>query len=402
MIKVTDTQKMNAIGLCALAVGSFGIGVTEFVIMGLLPQLSQSLSVSLPTAGLLISGYAMGVVVGAPILTMITSKWSQKSLLIFLMIIFTLGNMGCAIASSYSLLMIFRIVTSLAHGTYFGVGSLVATKLVPPEKKSSAIALMFTGLTLANILGVPFGTWLGLIFGWRSTFWAVAMIGILAAVILAKFLPFFPIDIDQDNIFGWKKELEVLGRSTVMISILTTVFGDAGIFLLFTYITPILTKVTHISEHWVAPILLLFGVGLVIGNILGGKLADKNLHRSVFITLSALFVVLIATYWTMSWKITAIISMFLLGIAMFATVAPLQSFVLECAKPVNGQLTSNLGQALASSLNISAFNLGNAMGAWIGSLLLTYHFGFSSLSLAAACMPILAILLAQWNIGKIK
>ncbi len=227
------------IALYALTVGAFGIGVTEFVIMGLLLQVSADLGISVPLAGLLMTGYALGVFVGAPILTIATRSLPRKTTLLVLMVIFTLGNLAAALSPSFSWLMAARIVTALAHGTFFGVGSLVATSLVAPERKASAIALMFTGLTLATLLGVPFGSWLGLAFGWRSTFWAVTAIGLVALVVLAVFVP-----ADRERVVpgSLAEEFKVLARPQVQLGLIMTVLGFGGIFAVFTFIQPILVR----------------------------------------------------------------------------------------------------------------------------------------------------------------
>ncbi|MFL5194549.1 MAG: MFS transporter, partial [Microvirga sp.] len=278
------------LALYALTAGAFGIGVTEFVIMGLLLQVSADLGVSISAAGLLISGYALGVVVGAPLLTTLTGRWSRKTVLLALMVVFTLGNLACAVAPDYATLMAARVLTAFAHGTFFGVGSVVATSLVPADKKASAIAIMFTGLTVANILGVPFGTWLGQAYGWRATFWAVTFIGIAALAVIALFVP----KDRQETAEGGSlsDELKVLSRRPVLLGLLTTVLGYAGVFAVFTYIAPILTQITGFSEDAVSPILLVFGGGLVLGNLLGGKLADRRLMATLLGSLGLLAVVL--------------------------------------------------------------------------------------------------------------
>ncbi|HET7837884.1 MAG TPA: MFS transporter, partial [Variovorax sp.] len=277
------------IALLALTAGAFGIGTTEFVIMGLLLQVSADLQVSIAAAGLLISGYALGVAVGAPLLTIASRRLPRKTVLLGLMAIFTLGNIACAMAGSYELLMAARVVTSLAHGTFFGVGSVVATGLVPPERRASAIAVMFTGLTAATLLGVPAGAWLGLHFGWRSTFWAVALIGVAAFTVLALFVPRGRADAAPAAL---RDELAVLARPQVLLGLAITVLGFAGVFAVFTYIQPLLTRVTGVSEAAVSPILLLFGGGLAVGNLLGGRLADRAPMPSLLGSLVALAAVL--------------------------------------------------------------------------------------------------------------
>jgi DHA1 family inner membrane transport protein len=368
------------LALYALTAGAFGIGVTEFVIMGLLIDVSQDLNVTIAMAGLLISGYALGVVVGAPLLTAVTSRWPRKSVLIGLMAIFTLGNLACALAPTYELLMAARLLTALAHGTFFGVGSVVATNLVAPDKKATAIAVMFTGLTVANILGVPAGTWLGQQFGWRTTFWAVTAIGILALAIIAAFVPR---DKSPPEASDWRADFRAMARGPVLLGLAMTVLGYAGVFAVFTYIAPALTQITGFSDAAVSPILLVFGGGLVLGNLLGGKLADRNIVSAIFGTLIALTLTLGLMTFALHDKIAAIIFAGLLGATAFATVAPLQIWVLKKAE--------GAGQSLASSLNIAAFNLGNAIGAWAGGMTIEHGPGLAYTPLVAAAFPLAAI-----------
>ncbi|CAN7410916.1 MFS transporter [Rhizobium sp. LjRoot254] len=368
------------LALYALTAGAFGIGVTEFVIMGLLIDVSQDLNVTIAMAGLLISGYALGVVVGAPLLTALTSRWPRKSVLIGLMAIFTLGNLACALAPTYELLMAARLLTALAHCTFFGVGSVVATNLVAPDKKATAIAVMFTGLTVANILGVPAGTWLGQQFGWRTTFWAVTAIGILALAIIAAFVPK---DKSAPEASDWRADLRAMARGPVLLGLAMTVLGYGGVFAVFTYIAPALTEITGFSDAAVSPVLLVFGGGLVLGNLLGGKLADRNIVSAIFGTLIALTLTLGLMTFALHDKIAAIVFAGLLGATAFATVAPLQIWVLQKAE--------GAGQSLASSLNIAAFNLGNAIGAWAGGMTIEHGPGLAYTPLVAAAFPLAAI-----------
>lgn len=365
------------LALYALAAGAFGIGVTEFVIMGLLLEVGTDLGVSIASAGLLISGYALGVVIGAPLLTALLSGRPRKTVLVLLMAIFTVGNAACALAPNYGLLMTARVVTSLAHGTFFGIGSVVATGLVAREMRASAIAVMFTGLTVANILGVPFGTFLGHQFGWRTTFWAVAVVGIVALGVIAALLPNEQSGADRSD---WRADLKMLARRPVLLGFATTVLGYAGVFAVFTYIAPMLTTISGFAESAISPILLLFGGGLVVGNLVGGKLADRNLAGSVLITLGALALVLALMSLALQNRITAAASVALLGAAAFATVAPLQMWVLSRAQ--------GAGQSLASSFNIAAFNLGNAIGAWLGGIVIDHGPGLSVVPFAAALLPV--------------
>jgi DHA1 family inner membrane transport protein len=376
------------VALYALTVGAFGIGVTEFVIMGLLLQVSGDLGISIPTAGLLMTGYALGVFVGAPILTIATRGLPRKTTLLVLMAIFTLGNLACALSPSFGWLMAARIVTALAHGTFFGVGSVVATGLVAPERKASAIAVMFTGLTLATLLGVPFGSWLGLAYGWRATFWAVTAIGVLAFVILALFVPRAR---ETAPLAPLSEEFAVLARPQVQLGLLITVLGFGGVFAVFTYIQPLLVELAGFSQEAVSPILLIFGAGLVVGNLLGGRWADRSLSPALIGTLLLLTLVMVAAGFAFHSKIGAVVAAFALGAAAFATVAPLQMRVLQQA--------GGAGQGLASSLNIAAFNLGNAFGAWLGGFVISHGPGLPGIAPIAALVPLAALGLAAWSLA---
>ncbi len=369
------------IALYALTAGAFGIGVTEFVIMGLLLDVSADLGVSLSAAGLLISGYALGVVAGAPLLGAIAGRLSKKTLLMVLMLVFTIGNLACALAPDYWTLMAARVLTAFAHASFFGVGSVVATGLVPANRKASAIAIMFTGLTVANILGVPFGTWLGQAYGWRSTFWAVTGVGIIAFAVIALFVPADKAT-DSDET-GSEGVLAVLGRPAVLLGLLTAVLSWIGVFAAFTYIAPILTRIGGFSEAAVSPILLVFGGGLLVGNLLGGRLADRRLVPTVLGTLAALSVALLVMAFAIHSQVAAVISVGLFGAAAFATVAPLQMWVLDKAQ--------GAGQGLASSFNIAAFNLGNATGAWLGGFVIDHAGGLGAVIPVAALIPLAAL-----------
>lgn len=371
------------LALYALTAGAFGIGVTEFVIMGLLIEVGRDLGISIASAGLLISGYALGVVVGAPILTAVAGRLKSRTTLLLLMVVFTIGNVACALAPNFEALMAARLVTALAHGTFFGVGSVVATSLVAEDRRASAIAVMFTGLTVANIAGVPLGTWLGQEYGWRITFWAVAAVGLVAIAVLAVFLPKEDASADDAEKAASFSDLV---SEPVITSLAMTVLGFAAVFVVFTFIAPILTQVSGFAEAAVSPVLLLFGAGLVVGNLLGGRLADRNLDRALILSLGGLGAVLIAMEFLVGHRFAAAAMVGLLGAAGFATVAPLQLRILQKAKGV--------GQALASSLNIAAFNLGNAIGAWVGGLTIEHGPGLAHLPIVAALFPVAAVALA--------
>jgi len=376
-----------SIAIAALSVSAFAIGTTEFVIMGLLPQLAADFAVSVPSAGLLVTGYALGVAVGAPLLAAFTGKVPRKTLLIALMALFTIGNILCAIAPSYGLMMAARVVTSFTHGTFFGVGSVVAAGLVAPDKRAGAVALMFTGLTIANILGVPFGKFLGDIYGWRSTFWAVSALGVAAMIAISLLVPTIA-KVEDSNFF---RELKVAMKPSVLLALATTVFGFAGVFAAFTYVAPLLLDVTHTSQTMVTVALVLFGIGVTIGNTLGGKVADRSLMPGLMGILTLLIVVLVAQYLFAAMLIPTLVLVTLVGLFGFATVPGLQTRVLDKAADA---------AALAATLNIGAFNLGNAIGAWVGGLVIDQGFGIAATALGGAGLALIglgATALGHWG-----
>jgi DHA1 family inner membrane transport protein len=367
--------------LLALALASFGIGTTEFVIMGLLPDVAGDLGVTIPQAGLLVTGYALSVAFGSPFLTVATARMDRRKALLLLIGIFTLGNLLCALAPNYALLMAARIVTALCHGAFFGLGAVVAAALVPEQKKAQAIATMFAGLTLANVLGVPFGTALGEAVGWRNTFWAVVVIGFAAAFALYAWLP------RNMPTFRMKliHEARSLGSTQVILAMLISVVVSASLFGVFTYITPILENVTLISPHEVTLMLLLFGTGLTAGNFLGGWLGDWKLMPSVIGILALLIPVLSLFTLTSASLVPAAVTMFCWGLLAFALIAPLQMRVVnEAAQASN----------LASTLNQGAFNLGNAAGAWIGGLALTDGLAYRELPWIGVALAAVAFTLS--------
>ena len=359
--------------LLALAVSAFAIGTTEFVVMGLLPQMAQDLDVSIPSAGMLVSGYALGVVFGGPLLAMATARLPRKAVLLVLMGVFVLGNLLCALAPDYPTLMVARVVAALAHGSFFGAGAVVAGHLAPPGKRAQAIALMFTGLTVANILGVPAGTWLGQALGWRATFWAVVALGALALIAIARCVPALR-DLTPPRL---GRELRVLSEPQVLLALGMTVFGFGGVFAVFTYIVPILTDEAGVASHSVGAVLVLFGLGATLGTLLGGRLADWKLMRALMIALSALCVFFLLFAATMHLKPFAIAGVFLIGFIGFIGGPGLQARSVQQAKDA---------PLLASTLNQSAFNLGNAGGAWIGATLLANGAAYPVLGVAAAAV----------------
>ncbi|AMN81079.1 MFS transporter [Pseudomonas azotoformans] len=366
--------------LVALAVGAFGIGVTEFAPMGMLPTIANDLGVSIPTAGLLVSAYALGVLLGAPLMILTTGKIPRRYLLVGLMAIFTLGNVMSALATGYYDLLIARVITSLNHGAFFGVGSIVAASVVAPDKRAGAVAAMFMGLTLATIGGVPLATWFGELLGWRTAFWGIGGLGLVTMVALWFALPNLPLP-KSDGVLA---EIKVLGRGSVLAALALTVVGSGAMFTVFTYIAPILSNETHASTPFITAMLVLFGVGLTLGNMWGGKAADRSIDRTLIVSLSALILVLLAFAFLMRWPIPAAVSILIWGIASFAVVPPLQMRVMEAAKDAPN---------LASAVNIGAFNFGNAIGAAVGGAVINAGLGYPAISLAGAAMAGLGLLM---------
>ncbi|MEV6330137.1 MFS transporter [Streptomyces sp. NPDC051909] len=372
------------LALLALAVGAFGVGTTEFVVMGLLPEIAGDYGVSIPTAGLLVTGYALGVVLGAPLLTVLGNKVSRKRMLMVLMGLFVVGNLLSAFAPSFGMMLTGRVVASLAHGSFFGIGSVVAAGLVAPEKKAGAIATMFTGLTVANIVGVPLGTSIGQAVGWRTTFAIVAALGVIGLLGIARLVPAMP----RPEGVHLGRELTAFRNPQVLLAMAMTVLGFGGVFAAITYIAPMMTHAAGYSDGAVTWLLVLFGIGMFLGNLLGGRFADRALMPLLYATLGGLAVVLALFTVTAHHKILAAITILLVGALGFATVPPLQKRVLDQA---HGAPT------LASAVNIGAFNLGNALAAWLGGLVISAGLGYTSPNWVGAVLAAAALLLALWS-----
>lgn len=370
--------------LLALAIGAFGIGTTEFSPMGLLPVIARGVDVSIPAAGMLISAYAIGVMVGAPLMTLLLSHRGRRNALIFLMAIFTLGNVLSAIAPDYATLMLARIVTSLNHGAFFGLGSVVAASVVAKEKQASAVATMFMGLTIANIGGVPAATWLGETIGWRMSFMATAGLGVIAMASLFFSLPKGGTGERPDV----RKELSVLVRPQVLSALLTTVLGAGAMFTLYTYIAPVLHTITDATPVFVTAMLVLIGVGFSIGNYLGGKLADRSVTGTLKGFLILLIAIMLAIPFLARSEVGAAISMVVWGAATFAVVPPLQMRVMRVAHEAPG---------LSSSVNIGAFNLGNALGAAAGGAVISAGLGYDFVPVMGAIIAGLGLLVVLFS-----
>ena len=364
----------------ALAIAAFGIGTSEFIIMGLLPNLSDDFHVSIPKAGALVSGYALSVTIGAPIVAIATAKLERKLALLLLMGVFTLGNLACAVAPSYNLLFAARVLTALCHGAFFGIGSVVASSLVPRNQRAQAIALMFSGLTLANVLGVPAGTALGQAFGWRASFWAIVPIGLAAATAVFFFVPHQPAGTGS-----MIHEFRVLRKPQVLLVLSMSTLTSVSLFCVFTYIAPMLETITHVSPHAVTLTLLLFGVGITIGNFAGGSLSDWRPMAFLNGALIVLIAANAALYFVEPFVIPAVVAILLWGAIQFAAGAPLQSRIVDQAAAAPN---------LASTLNQGAFNLGNATGASLGGMMLTAGYTYRQLPITSAIVTFVTLMLA--------
>jgi DHA1 family inner membrane transport protein len=369
------------IPVLALTMCAFCIGTAEFVVMGLLPDIARDLGVSIPLAGQVVTAYALGVTVGAPLLAVATARMPRKKVILLSVVIFIVGNALSAVAPGYVFLIVARVIAAFAHGTMFGVGAVVAASVVPPGKRASAIGLMFTGLTLANILGVPFGTFVGQGLGWRATFWFITGLGVIALVPVALFIPF----VKADPSANLGREFAVLRRGSVLLALSTTVFASASVFVLFTYIVPILQDVSGFAPRQITPILLMIGVGLTIGITLGGRFSDRGVMRAMILVLAALTVALLLMPPVLPYRIPTLAMVFLWSMLAFGGVPAFQSRVVDQAADAPN---------LASTINIGAFNLGNAGGALLGGLVIDRGFGLQAVPVAAAAVAAIAALTA--------
>ncbi|CAH1202504.1 Inner membrane transport protein YdhP [Paenibacillus plantiphilus] len=370
------------IALISLTCGAFAIGMTEFVIMGLLLNISEDLHVTISEAGQLITSYALGVAIGAPILAVATHRLPQKKLLCLLMVIFIIGNGIAAIAPNYTILMGARLLTALAHGTFFGVGSVIAARLVSPNKQAAAVSIMMAGLTIANIIGVPFGTFIGQHLGWRSSFGAVVIMGIISLIGILALVPVIP----KGQQTGIMRQFRALAQPKLLLVLLTGAIGCSSLFTVFTYIAPLLQHVTGFSEGNVTWILVLFGIGVTAGNIIGGKLADWKLMPVIIGSFAALALILGLFTFTVEIPPLAVATVFIWGVVSFAVLPGLQVRIMRLGKDA---------PALASTSNHSALNLGNAGGAFLGGAVIT-QIGLAALPWVGALLSLLGLLLALW------
>lgn len=373
------------IAIWMLAIGAFAIGMTEFVIMGLLPNIARDFDVSVSQAGQLITGYALGVAIGGPIIVMLTIKWNRKYLLLALMAIFIVGNIAASFSPNYGFMMTSRIITSLAHGSFFGIGSILAASMVKPEKRASAMALMFMGLSMSNILGVPFGTLIGQNFGWPMTFIIISVIGALALIGIIIFVPMKKETVKSSVL----NELKILKEKRLWLTLAVTLFGFSSVFAYFTYISTVLIDVSHVQENLISYLLIIFGIGVTLGNVVGGKLADWNLNKALKIIFSVFILYFILLYFVQMNGLLMVAGIFFFGLIGFSMGPSLQ---------YKSTLISQDAPTLASTLNQSAFNLGNALGAFIGGVVVT-NLPVASLSLIAPILTVIGLIFLFINIA---
>ena len=371
-------MKKYPLAIWILSLGAFAIGMTEFVIMGLLPNIARDLNVSVSDAGQLITGYALSVAIGGPIIVLATYKLPRKNLLILLMAIFIIGNGIGSFAPNYGSLMISRVIAALAHGSFFGIGSLFAANMVAPHKRASAMALMFMGLTLSNIIGVPFGTFIGQLLGWKMTFVVISVLGLFTLIGIIKYVP----NQEETQPISIKNELNVLKDLKLWLTLGVTLFGFSSVFAYFTYISQILINVSNIEERWISFVLIIFGVGVTLGNIIGGRLADWNLNKALQIIFVIFPIYIFLMYYIQNYSVLMVVGIFVFGLIGFSMSPSLQ---------FKSTIVSQDAPMLASTLNQSAFNTGNALGAAIGGVVVS-QLGTENLALVAPFLTIIGLI----------
>ena len=386
------TGKALFVAVVALAMGGFGIGTTEFTIMGLMQEGAADLGVSNPQMGLLISAYALGVVVGAPVLTALGAKVARKTMVLWLMAFFTIANLSSLLAPNYESMLVSRFLAGLPHGAYFGIAAILAGTLVPASMRGRAIAWVMMGLAVANVLGVPFVTFLGQSYGWRWMFGVVGIVGALTWISIRMFVPHEP----AHEGASIRRELSALRSGQVWMAMLTGIVGFGGFFAVYSYISPILTGVTGLDIRTVPVVLGLYGIGMVAGSLIGGRLADWSVHGAIYVSMSAMVVFMVLFGLLSSYVVPTLIIMFLLGATGSVLVPGLQALLMDSAPHA---------QSLAASLNHSALNVANALGAALGAAVIAAGFGYRAPSFLGAVLAVLGLILALvtgWRANKIE
>ncbi|WP_047980267.1 MFS transporter [Ornithinibacillus contaminans] len=381
-------KRRSTFALLALAISAFAIGTTEFISVGLLPLISNDLGVSITTAGLTVSLYALGVTFGAPVLTSITSGMSRKTLLIWIMVIFLVGNSIAAGASSIGVLLVARVISAFSHGIFMSIGSTIAADLVPENRRASAISIMFTGLTVATVTGVPFGTFIGQQFGWRIAFLIIVAVGLIALIANSILVPG---DLRNGNKISFKDQFKLITNGRLLLVFIITALGYGGTFVVFTYLSPLLHTITGFQEETVAIILLVYGVAIAIGNMIGGKLANHNPIKALVYMFIVQAVILFTLHFTAPFKTIGLITIILMGLLAFMNVPGLQVYVVTLAERFVPTAVD-----VASAINIAAFNAGIAIGSYFGGVI-TDSIGLIHTAWVGALMVLIAALLAIWS-----
>ena len=378
----TQTDNRRTVwAIVALAMGGFAIGTTEFAIMGLLQNVAQGLDISIPESGHLISAYALGVVVGAPLLAGLGARLPHKHLVLGLMVLFTLGNLSSVLAPDYGTMLVTRFISGLPHGAYFGVAAVLAASLVSPGRRARAVAMVMLGLSVANVVGVPLVTWLGQQYGWRLMFVAVGIVGALTVLMIQRLVPFSPAHEEA----GIRRELRALKRIHVWLALLIGVVGFGGFFAVYSYISPTMTEVTGLAPAALPLIVGLYGLGMVVGTFIGGRLADRSVMGTIYQVMTAIVVVLVLFWAASSVAMLAVPLVFLLGVAGSSLIPALQTRLMDASPDA---------QTLAASLNHSALNLANALGAFLGGLVISWGWGFAAPALVGAGLAALGLAIA--------
>jgi predicted MFS family arabinose efflux permease len=381
-------KKRSTLALLALAVSAFAIGTTEFISVGLLPLIAQDLQISVTTAGLTVSLYALGVTFGAPILTSVTSSMSRKSLLLWIMIIFIVGNSIAASATSVGVLLVARVVSAFSHGVFMSIGSTIAANLVPENRRASAISIMFTGLTVATVTGVPLGTFIGQQLGWRFAFIAIIVVGIIAFIANSTLIPS---DLPRGTRTTFRDQFKLVTNGRLLLLFIITALGYGGTFVVFTYLSPLLQDITGFKEETVAAILLVYGVAIAIGNVIGGKVANRKPIVALFYMFIVQAIVLFILTFTAPFKVAGLITIILMGLLAFMNVPGLQVYVVMLAERFVPSAVD-----VASAINIAAFNAGIAIGSYLGGVI-TDSIGLIHTAWIGALMVLGAVILTGWS-----
>lgn len=381
-------HQRSTLALLALAISAFAIGTTEFISVGLLPLIAEDLHISTTTAGLTVSLYALGVTFGAPVLTSLTARMSRKTLLLWIMVVFMIGNALAAASTSIAMLLVARVISAFSHGVFMSIGSTIAADLVPEHRRASAISIMFTGLTVATVTGVPLGTFIGQQLGWRAAFILIVIVGLIGFISNSLLVP---ADLRKGVRTAFRDQVKLVTNGRLLLLFLITALGYGGTFVVYTYLSPILLEITGFKESAVAVILLIYGIAIAIGNMVGGKLSNRQPVRALFYMFIVQALILLALLFTAPFKIAGLVTIFLMGLLAFMNVPGLQVYVVMLAERFVPSAVD-----VASAINIAAFNAGIALGSYLGGVV-TDSLGLIHTSWIGALMVAAAVLLTGWS-----